>query len=261
MEKSMVSPWLRGGLGNYLFQITAAYSISIRDNKELIVDTSDISIIHKPIETYFNNIFRKIKFVPNYANYVTHDSSQPIQYSQISSVEGNLKLLGYYQNEKYFKHIHNDILKLYEIDNETLNYLNSKYIHLFDVDTCSLHVRRGDYIPKSDFHTIQTIDYYKNAISTIGENKLFLIFSDDIDWCVDNLDFIKNKTFINGNLDFQDLYLMSMCKDNIIANSTFSWWGAWLNNNKDKKVIYPSNWFGVSFLDTSEIGCENWIKL
>ena len=175
MEKSMVSPWLRGGLGNYLFQITAAYSISIRDNKELIVDTSNISIIHKPIETYFNNIFRKIKFVPNYANYVTHDSSQPIQYSQISSVEGNLKLLGYYQNEKYFKHIHNDILKLYEIDNETLNYLNSKYIHLFDVDTCSLHVRRGDYIPKSDFHTIQTIDYYKNAISTIGENKLFLI--------------------------------------------------------------------------------------
>jgi len=261
MSKSLVSPWLRGGLGNYIFQITAAYSISIRDNKDLIVDISDISIIHKPIETYFNNIFRKIKFVSNYSNYTTHNSNQPIQYSEIPTTEGNLKLLGYYQNEKYFKHIHNDILKLYEIDDETLSYLNSKYIDIIDIDTCSLHVRRGDYLPKADFHTIQTVEYYKNAISIIGEEKLFLIFSDDIEWCVSNLDFIKNKKFINGNLDFQDLYLMSMCKDNIIANSTFSWWGAWLNTNKNKKVIYPSNWFGVSFLDTSDIGCENWIKI
>jgi hypothetical protein len=261
MEKSMVSPWLRGGLGNYIFQITAAYATSIRDNKDLVVDISDISVIHEPIETYFKNIFRKIKFVSSYGDYSTHDSMQPIQFSEIPSVKNNIKLLGYYQNEKYFKHLHNEISKLYEIDEETLNYLNSKYSAIIGEDTCSLHVRRGSYLSKSDFHPIQTIDYYKEAISIIGEDKLFIIFSDDIDWCVNNLNFIKNKTFISGNLDFQDLYLMSMCKHNIIANSTFSWWGAWLNNNKDKKIIYPSKWFGVSFLDTSEIGCQNWIKL
>jgi hypothetical protein len=89
---------------------------------------------------------------------------------------------------------------------------------------------------------------------------LFLIFSDDIEWCKSNLDFIKNKIFISGNLDYQDLYLMSMCNHNIISNSSFSWWGAWLNNHKNKKVIYPSRWFNFS-ADTSEIGGENWIKI
>jgi hypothetical protein len=90
-----------------------------------------------------------------------------------------------------------------------------------------------------------------------------LIFSDDINWCIENFDFIKNKTFISGNSDFFDLYLMSMCNNNIIANSTFSWWAAWLNINKDKKVICPKIWFGINYshFDTSDIYCIDWIKL
>jgi len=74
--------------------------------------------------------------------------------------------------------------------------------------------------------------------------KTYLIFSDDIEWCKLNFDFLENKIFVNGNTDFQDLYLMSKCNDNIIANSTFSWWGAWLNQNPNKKVIAPKIWFG-----------------
>jgi len=261
MDKLLVSPFLRGGLGNYLFQIAASYYISVRDDREMTVDISDISVIHSPIELYYPNIFRKIKFVSEYVNYTSHEPSQPIQYSEIPKTQNNIKLKGYYQNEKYFKLLRKEILDLYEIDLNTLEYLKMKYSNVLPINTCSIHVRRGNYVNRSDFHPLQTIDYYKTAISIIGEDEHYLIFSDDIGWCKENLNFIKNKTYIDGNLDYQDLYLMSMCNNNIIANSSFSWWGSWLNKNKNKKVIYPSKWFGVNFLDTSEIGCENWIKL
>jgi hypothetical protein len=261
MSSSLVTPFLRGGLGNYIFQIAAAYSISKRDDKEMVADLSDISIIHSPIETYYNNIFRKVKFVSEVLINSSHEPYQPIEYSEIPKTTNNLKLKGYYQNEKYFLHLREDILNLFEIDSDTLEYLTKKYSDILSLNTCSLHVRRGNYVERSDIHPPQTVDYYKNAISIIGEEVHYLIFSDDINWCKENLNFIKNKTFITDNIDYQDLYLMSMCNNNIIANSSFSWWGAWLNKNINKKVIYPSRWFGIPFLDTSEIGCKNWIKV
>jgi hypothetical protein len=258
---NIVSPFLRGGLGNYIFQIATAYMISKRDNKDLKVDYSDISVIHKQIETYFDNIFKKIEFVGKQSYDNSHVNEDPITYREIPKMGGNVHLTGYYQNEMYFSHIESDIKELFEIDENTKNYLMEKYGNLLKSETCSLHVRRGDYVNKQNFHPLQTIEYYKNAINIMGEEKNFLIFSDDIVWCENNLSFIKNKTFIKGNKDYQDLYLMSLCNNNIVANSSFSWWGAWMNNNQNKKVIYPSRWFNVSFLDTSQIGCKNWIKL
>ena len=256
-----VSSHLQGGLGNYLFQIAAAYGISKRDNKELQIDISDIAIIHSPLELYTNNILRNVQF-GNIDNFIFIHQTQdlPITFTNIPSVNGNLKLDGYYQNEKYFNQYREDILNLYKIDNLTENYLNEKYPTLLFENTCSIHVRRGNYVDRQNFHPLQTIDYYKHSISIIGEDTLFLIFSDDIEWCKINLNFVKNKIFISGNLDYQDLYLMSMCNHNIIANSSFSWWGAWLNQNKNKKVIYPSFWFNNG-PDSSEIGGENWIKI
>jgi hypothetical protein len=256
-----VTPRLRGGLGNYLFQISAALHISIRDNKEFIINLSDISVIHSPIDTYISNIFRKLNFVDNFDDFCIHEAIQPISYSEIPSVDQNIKLEGYYQNDKYFKHIREEILELFSIDDDTKNYLFSKYSSVLTGETCSLHVRRGDYVIKSSFHPLQSVDYYKASISIVGEDLHYLIFSDDIDWCKEHLSFIKNKTFIDGNVDYQDLYLMSMCNHNIIANSSFSWWGAWMNQNNNKKVIYPSKWFGVTYVNTSGIGCENWIKI
>ena len=256
-----VSSHLQGGLGNYLFQITAAYGISKRDNKELLIDISDIAIIHSPLELYTSNILRNIQFgnIDNFV-YIHQTHHLPITFTNIPLVNGNLKLDGYYQNEKYFNQYREDILNLYKIDSLTENYLNEKYQTLLFENTCSIHVRRGNYVDRQHFHPLQTIEYYKQSISIIGEETLFLIFSDDIEWCKTNLDFIKNKIFISGNLDYQDLYLMSMCNHNIIANSSFSWWGAWLNQNKNKKVTYPSFWFNNG-PDSGEIGGENWIKI
>ena len=261
MMQSYVSSHLQGGLGNYLFQISAAYGVSIRDNKELKIDISDIAIVHSPLELYSNNILRNITFgsIDKFESIHLSDHS-PISYINIPVVNGNLKLDGYYQNERYFKEYRENILNLFEIDKLTKNYLTEKYSDTQFENTCSIHVRRGNYVERQHFHPLQTIDYYKRAISIIGEKTLFLIFSDDIEWCESNLDFIENKIFISGNLDYQDLYLMSMCNHNIIANSSFSWWGAWLNTYTNKKVIYPSFWFNNG-PDSSQIGGENWIKI
>ena len=96
------------------------------------------------------------------------------------------------------------------------------------------------------------------------KDSVFLIFSDDINWCKEFFPDIPEKfKFIDGNTDYEDLILMSLCKNNIICNSTFSWWAAWLNQNQDKKVIVPTNWFGKAYANnkTDDIFCENWIKL
>jgi len=256
-----VSSHLQGGLGNYLFQISAAYGVSKRDGKELKIDISDIVIGHSPLELYLDNILRNITFgdVTNF-EYIHTTHNIPIKFLDIPMINGNIKLDGYFQNEKYFNQYTKDILNLYKIDNITENYLTEKYSTLSFENTCSIHVRRGDYVDRQHFHPLQTIEYYKQSISIIGDDTLFLIFSDDIEWCKINLNFIKNKIFIIGNLDYQDLYLMSKCNHNIIANSSFSWWGAWLNQTKNKKVIYPSLWF-TNGPDSSEIGGENWIKM
>ena len=97
----------------------------------------------------------------------------------------------------------------------------------------------------------------------MGHDKKYLIFSDDLEWCKENFDFIENKVIIEGNTDYQDLYLMSLCKNNIICNSTFSWWGAWLNKNDKKIVIAPEKWFSSAdeYYNTEDIIPSNSIKI
>jgi hypothetical protein len=258
----IISTRLMGGLGNMMFQIATAHSVAIRDNKEMICDIRDMQIPHKPYTFYTNNILRNVKFSNDLIN-LNHMGEGGFHYTPIPKIDGNVKLVGHFQSEKYFTNYKTEILKLFEIDDTTKNYLLEKYGVIINQDTCSIHIRRGDYLGLPTHHPTQSIDYYKNAIQIVGEKKHFLVFSDDIEWCKENFNFLNNKTFISDNKDYEDLYLMSLCKNNIIANSTFSWWGAWLNNNENKKVIIPSKWFGVynSHLNTNDLYCDKWIKL
>jgi hypothetical protein len=257
---------IKGGLGNVMFQIATAYAISIRDNMELLINMSNhfggtfgISNIKK----YKNNILRKI----NYSNYTFNFTSgygeKSHNYREIPKLTQNTKLHGYFQNEKYFKLYRNEILNLFSPLDETVTKLNEKYGEILKKNTTSLHVRRGDYLKYPNHHPILSLDYYKTATNMLDDNQTYLIFSDDIEWCKSNFDFIENKIYINNLEDYEEIYLMSMCNNNIIANSTFSWWGAWMNKNDNKTVISPNIWFGklLSHLDTSNICCENWIKI
>ncbi len=131
-------------------------------------------------------------------------------------------------------------------------------------NTCSIHVRRGDYLNSPNHHPVQNMNYYMKAIKQMPKDSIFLIFSDDISWCKANFPDVPEKfIFVEGNADYEDLLLMSLCKNNIMCNSTFSWWGAWLNKNPNKKVIAPSVWFGPAYANhnTEDLYCEGWIKI
>ncbi len=248
-----------GGLGNYLFQISATYSLAKNNNDISFFDYDKAQIGHNHIKTYHNNIFRNL----NIGNVIYNKIYQEpfFHYNEIPYTK-DLKLTGYFQSEKYFLNNKEEIKKLFSVDNESFKYIKNKYsLDLFE-DSCSLHIRRGDYLNYPNHHPVCSLDYYNMAINLI-DNKNILIFSDDINWAKENLHFKnKNLYFIENNKDYIDLWLMSMCKNNIIANSTFSWWGAWLNKNEDKKVIAPLNWFGKAINhNIKDLIPDNWVKI
>ena len=259
---SIVIVKLMGGLGKFLFQIAAEYSVSFRDSKTFLCEKLVSHGSHKPIDNYLNNIFKKINFGDinfNHANY-----KEPFfHYNEIPRSDDNLLINGYFQSEKYFMSHRNEILNLFEINDEIKDKLINKYGEILTKKTCSIHVRRGDYVRLNQYHTVQPIDYYEKSIKLIGEDYEYLIFSDDIEWCKTNFDFIQTKHFIEDDTDYENLYLMSMCDHNIIANSSFSWWGSWMNKNENKKVISPKNWFGDKnkHLNTKDIYIKNSIIL
>ena len=181
-------------------------------------------------------------------------------YRELSNPVGcNYYLDGYWQSEKFFKESEHLIREDFRPSKEIVEKISNT--PFLDTNTISLHVRRGDYITSNGYHPVQSIEYYQKAIEKIGKYDYIFVFSDDIQWCKDNLKF-NNMIFMDGFTDVEDLYLMSMCKHNIIANSSFSWWGAWLNSNPNKIVIAPNKWFGDrANLNESDIIPINWIRL
>jgi hypothetical protein len=258
----MVSIEIKGGIGNILFQISTAYATSLDNKVEMIVDNSNYYGGHFGLDKYKNNIFRNIPFSIGPTTYPVYGEKE-FKYNELPNFKNDVKLIGYFQSEKYFTKYRNEILGLFSPTNYILDRINKYYSLILEKNTCSIHVRRGDYLHLGDFHPTQKESYYIEATKKLDKDTFYLIFSDDINWCLKNFDFIENKIFVDNLEDYEELYLMSMCKNNIIANSSFSWWGAWMNKNENKKIISPSIWFGKSlhYHDTSDIYCENWIKI
>ncbi len=238
----MVNSNLMGGLGNTLFQIATSLALAIDNDDTLVYDISEtVPGQHSPIESYLNNIFRNINF-SKLETPLTHYNEPNFHFNKINYIP-NIRLNGYFQSERYFRHQRDKIIEFFSPTKDITKKLITKYPFINKSNTCSIHVRRGDYLRLPNHHPVCSPAYYGEAIKYIGDNSIFLVFSDDIEWCKKTF---KGPSFIfiEKNKDFEDLYLMSMCKNNIIANSSFSWWGAWLNKNKDKKVVAPSMWFG-----------------
>jgi hypothetical protein len=240
----MVTSLLQGGLGNQLFQIATATALALRNNDVACFDIEGhkIGLQGKDALNYKSNIHRNLLNYKLDTNIIFKQNGH--HYEEIPYQE-NLKLVGYFQSEKYFLDYRDYLLKLFEPTEEILQYINNKYGNILNKNTCSINVRHGDYLRFPNHHPVCSIEYYKEAISHFNDTT-FLIFSDNINWCKHT--FIgDNFIFIEGEEDYIDLYLISMCKNNIIANSSFSWWGSWLNQNKNKKIIAPSKWFGLAY--------------
>ncbi len=267
----MIYSGYKGGLGNCLFQHAAMLSFAHDNNDTVGFINLDSNIRYLNSETNFNpalNHAHEYSFlfeknnVAEPGNY-TNRFNSPFHFEPLTYVEGAF-YDGFYQSEKYFGHNRQLILDNITPTEGILTYIRDHYKDLLRLDnTVTIHVRRNDYVRNQAYHAVLPIDYYKNAINNFDIKSNFIIFSDDIEWCKQNFDFLENKYFIESEKDYIELFLMSMFNDNIIANSSFSWWGAWLNKNRDKKVIGPSTWFGPMYAswNTSDIIPESWIKI
>lgn len=190
--------------------------------------------------------------------------------SNILEASDNSYLDGFWQSEEYFKDQAEAIRTEFKVKNPP-NQLNGKILdEISKVQAVSLHVRRGDYVKDKKtnlFHGISSIDYYRSAIKLVAQRvpqaHLF-IFSDEPDWCKANLKFTQPTTYVDHNSPdqgFEDMRLMTACQHHIIANSSFSWWGAWLDPRPAKIVIAPKNWFQDPSMDASDVVPDEWIKL
>ena len=167
-------------------------------------------------------------------------------------------LYGFFQTEKYFKNCVDEVKSQFTFKDEIVRECKEIIEDYFD-NPVALHIRRGDFLTNSGNHHNQTLDYYEEALSKFDVKRQVIIFSDDPQWCVEQKLFESDRFIVSsGNNPYMDLYLMSQCDDFIIANSTFSWWGAWLADRG--KVIAPKKWFGPnnSHLNTKDLYPEHW---
>lgn len=174
------------------------------------------------------------------------------------------QLIGYWTSYRYFSDVENEIRSAFTFPplkkRHNIDYLNK----IKNTESVSVHVRRGDYVNNNRYEGVATTEYYRNAINVLQSEMShlhFFFFSDDLEWCRNEFSQF-NATFVSGNSgssSFRDLQLMSSCRHNIIANSTFSWWAAWLNCNPDKKVIAPKGWYSTG--DYEDLIPTDWIRL
>lgn len=261
----MIIVRLKGGLGNQMFQYALGRVLAIKNNTELLLDLNYFKSKNFTTRAYNLSTFNiKAKIlqenkIPFFIKYFL-----PI-FKKINWNK-NIYLDGYFQSEKYFKEytgvIREDFtLKEVSIKSESL---------IKEIKNCNsvcMHIRRGDYIGNK-FHPLQDISYYENGIKELEKNVKIdniYIFSDDIVWCKENLQFNYNIMFVNkddlGITDVEELWIMTLCKYFIIANSSFSWWGAWLSERVGKIVVCPQKWFADKNIDTSDLIPEDWIRL
>jgi hypothetical protein len=240
----MITCFLQGGLGNQMFQISNAIS----ESKKYLIECKFKSEAYTPMQAfqpskYANNIFRNIDLSLTQEEY--NDA---------------FVLTGYFQSVDYFKEIQDEIKQIFSPTSDFLNKANECYPELSYENTLSIHIRRGDYLSISDTLPVVDISYINKAIEIIGDYSKVFIFSDDKVWAKENLD-NENFILVENLDDYEELWMMSLCKNNIISNSTFSWWGSFLNKNVDKKIIAPSLWTGPNGPNMDEIYMDNFIKV
>lgn len=295
----MIVVKLQGGLGNQMFQYAIGRQMSMINSTELKLDLSFL-LDRTPREHFTFRDFELGDFdiKADYAtnsdvdNFINNDLTSKLKrlfgqkklvnegsfsfHPKVLSLGNNVYLDGYWQCEKYFDSIRNEILNDFTLKQSRFNKLYENVLLqetkelMLRSNSVSVHFRRGDYISDNatnSFHGICSLQYYQNAIKLITQriqSPHFFLFSDDTEWLLNNR-IIDNfpATVVKTSDMHLDMYLMSICKHNIIANSSFSWWGAWLNQNIDKLVIAPQRWFANEERNqqTKDLIPQNWIRL
>ena len=217
-----------------------------------------------------NNVICKIikKLINNtVVGAIDYYGNDDISLVKCEKILENVYFKGFWQDKYYIEEVKNEIYRNVIYNSFELSEKNKQLLSVMKEKDCtSIHIRRGDYLHHSNFQGICTEKYYTNAIDYIDKNTnnaLFIVFSDDISWCKKTLQKLNNRVVYvdwnEGENSYLDMYLMSNCNNNIIANSTFSWWGAFLNQNKSKVVVCPSKWNNVS--NKNRLMMDGWIGI
>lgn len=270
-----------GRLGNQMFQYAALRGIAAKNGYDFTIPPEDYP--HRDNYGLFET-FKLMNVKTSNIGFVEGNSVQENGHQFIeeffTQLPDDVNLEGYFQTEKYFSHIKNEILQDFQF-NEGYSIPCKQYIASLDTPPIFLHIRQSDNIGREQYHPILPLSYFERALEEFPEDTPCFVFTDDIAWCKKQ-EFFKADRFLfnesNERYSYQtvdgtgnrqntllpqtDLCLMSMCSGAIIANSSMSWWGAWLQNGRGK-VVAPKMWFGPAYPtnNTKDLYCENWIVI
>lgn len=288
-SKKMIIVHLSGGLGNQLFQYAAGRSLSLHHNTALRLDDSfyrkdylrqcELSYFEMPLS--FATAAELQPYAKRNLLVKITDRLQPAHQRSIYKephyhydpsffhAPATCYLKGYWQSARYFNRysdvIRNDLTIKRQYVADVLDYASK----LAAENSVSLHIRRGDYLDQTtrEYHGVLSMTYYQNAINLVANripDARFYIFSDDMEWVQRYLTIEQPCEYLSTQVTksaIEDFFLMSRCRHNIIANSSFSWWAGWLNPNPEKLVIAPQQWFNKAHLDTRDLIPETWLRL
>lgn len=293
----MIIVRISGGLGNQMFQYAAGLALALHHRAEIKLDLSWFATnqLHQGFELarvfgldhdeataadYRQMLgWRGSGFIRPWLERRRMQWLRPAAYvsephfhywKEFLDAPADTYLDGYWQSEKYFIGIAPLVRQVFNFAPPMSVWNQELGQQIQECNSVSLHVRRGDYVANpvvSGVHGVCNLDYYQTAIEEIRKrvvNPHFFIFSDDFDWAKNNLRLNHPFEFIEhnrGGESYNDMRLMSLCKHHIIANSSFSWWGAWLNPNPEKSVVAPRRWFANYPADTRDLYGDGWIRL
>jgi hypothetical protein len=257
-----------GRLGNQIFQYAACYAAAKKLNVNFVIPEGNVNNIKSDgCFDFSNNQWIPYHFrmydcfeitIPKGETTISNIFKEPhFHYSEtFNEIINNTSIQGYFQSEKYFIEYKEDILKELTFKNEILDKAEKIIKPLKDKEIVAIHIRRGDNVTNPVFSLI-SLEYIQKALNEFNDKEYnFIVISDDIPYCKEI--FSDEVFFSNGESDFIDLCLMSLADHNIISNSSFSWWGAYLNSNPNKKIIAPSNWFKDKSINTTDLIPNNW---
>ena len=294
---SFLSCMLMGGLGNQLFQIFATISAAVNANLPFVFEYSDVLNVGKPRPTYWNSFLNMLRQFTTFESLYTLPKIAETGFIYTPIVVNSQDprcLFGYFQSYKYFDQHYDAIIKLIKLRDKQAVVQNKSRLFINEMTqnemtlnemtqnemtndpTVSMHFRLGDYVSIQHYHPVMPIKYYINAlrlmIDRLSTDRFRVIyFNESQDQSTVNVSIkvlsktFPNLVFVQADLseDWEQMLLMSVCNHNIIANSSFSWWGAYFNQNPDKLVCYPSVWFGPSLADkdTKDLCPTSWHKV
>lgn len=291
----MIVITLMGGLGNQMFEYATALSLAKKCHTDLNMDLSWFnSIDEKDTKRWYElDCFALPQATVELSNFALVDvlAGRRVRYPQyvksilkkrlwrfstpvsgyddrVLELPNNTNLVGWFQSERYFVNIRSELLKAFEYKKPPSTKNKQLLEKITAANSVSLHVRRGDYVTNAHaqkFHGLTGLAYYKTAISKIEkvvDHPTFFVFSDDPQWCQQNIKTNHPTIYVNHNKNgSEDMRLMRACQHNIIANSSFSWWGAWLNETPKKIVIAPKKWFNDETANPKDILPKSWQSL